>query len=68
MSHEIDQEPVAYVGLADDHLDALAFDPTIAHPENECPNVRAEHYGDTVNLKDTLTFNRAANRYMNGDD
>lgn len=49
LTHEVDQEPIAHVGFPDDHVDALALDSPIAHPEHESPNVGTEDDGGPIN-------------------
>ena len=48
LPHQVDEEPVAHVGLADHHFDALALDPSVPEPEHKGANVRAEDDHDPV--------------------
>ncbi len=48
LAHQVDEEPVADVGLPNDHLDALPLDPPIAEPEDEGPDVGREDDHDAV--------------------
>ncbi len=48
LSQEVDEEPVAHVALADDHLDALPLDAAVAEAQHECSDVGAEDDGDAV--------------------
>ena len=48
LAEQVDEEPVADVTLADDHVDALALHSPVAHAEHEGPDVRAEDDGHAV--------------------
>ena len=48
LAEQVDEEPVAHVGLADHHVDALALDAPVAHAQNKGPDVGAEDDGRAV--------------------
>ena len=48
LPHQVDEEPVSHVALADDHVDALPLDASVAESQDEGPDVWREDDGYPV--------------------